>query len=273
MRTAMLSLLILTAPTLAPAQPVKPPDPEYIIDRLMHPPYSSGPDRMREYQEERALVGERPELFALILRDRLMRGLPATLDEYRVDDPKWVINRPSPGNPNPPAFSLLRIVAYLGREHAEPIIAEFFQKAQALATEARRRHWQERADAESRGEKSNDRVHAAWLVWAQCTGGASKAVEAAKWLKSPVLVDPLLAMLTRDDAPERYDAASFASYYFPEIADQRPDAIVRARALAEDLAFSENPEVVEAGRRLQERLRTVAPFEEEEAQPHDPRPR
>jgi len=150
--------------------------------------------------------------------------------------------------------ALLGAVALLGREHADPILQEFFDRVNPLAIEAERRVWQAEDAYRAGVEGADEMVREAGKVLRAMRGGRAQAVNLALELESPIFVDDITAMLFRNDPAARVGGAEFAGYYIPHFAADRPDAVAKARAGAAALFASDNPRVARAGRRLLERL-------------------
>jgi len=253
MRPMILALLLALAPP-AVAQQAAPADPE--AERILGDfiaVRSGGIWHSESYKERAAAIEAEPERFAPILRERLSR-VPATLEEYDPDDPKWVVNDYGDYRQGPQAGALLGAVALLGREHADPILQEFFDRVNPLAIEAERRVWQAEDAYRAGVEGADEMVREAGKVLRAMRGGRAQAVNLALELESPIFVDDITAMLFRNDPAARVGGAEFAGYYIPHFAADRPDAVAKARAGAAALFASDNPRVARAGRRLLERL-------------------
>ncbi|MFG0274756.1 MAG: hypothetical protein ACF8QF_06840 [Phycisphaerales bacterium] len=258
MRAAALAILLalLTLPAaLAEPPDLSDPDAERIISELFIPPAQISEEWWREYRERMALVEEAPERFAPILRERLMRRLPTTLDEYRVGDPQWAINEPHAGDPNPPAGSLLRIVSYLPLAHAEPILQEYFERINPLALEATRRHWEAKEAALATGRHTSDDWVRTLEVYRAITGARSSATNLAKTLGSGVFYDDYVAMLTSDDPIAQATGAAYTRGNLDAILAWRPDALPEILEATTRLSASDQPRVAEAGRALMEAVR------------------
>jgi hypothetical protein len=225
-------------------------DPKAVVDFIVKPRRDLWVEGLPEAKQ---MVRDDPARFAPEVRDRLMR-VPATFDEYSVNDPRWVISRQEAYNFGVPAEVILSVVELLGREHAEPILQEFFDKVNPLALEAQRRRWLA-VDAYRAGEDGADElVREAGEIRVAISSARGQTLQTALRLESPIFVDDITAMMFRNDPAERVDGAGLAAYYIPHFAAERPDAVAKVRAGAASLFASENPRVANAGRRLMERL-------------------
>jgi hypothetical protein len=248
MRPAALAILLtLLVPPAASAKPPDLSDPDKVVSDMA---YGAAGHMGREWWEARKEAVRRdPATYAPFIRERLMR-LPATLDEYSVDDPQWVINRPSPGHPGSLVRPLMSILILLPPAQAEPVLQEFFDRVNPLALEAHRRYWAAKDADDPRDRERND-------IWTSFARGRSEAIRVAMRMHSPIFIDDVLAMLESDDDAARYTGAVLADQYVLEFAAERPEALARVVAAASELNESANPKLAPAARALTERIRSL----------------
>lgn len=249
-RRAVMLLGAMAFACMSGAQPKDTPDPERVIGQLLY----GQPSHMGElWVERRELVKSDPTTYAPVIRERLMR-LPATLDEYTVDDPRWVVNnahRP----PHGAVDRLMFLVSLLGREHAGPILQEFFDKVNPLALEATRRHWNAKDAALAAGRRTSEEWVRTSEVYQRLSGARSQAIKVAAQLNSDVLYDDFVAMLTSADTVAQTTGAAYTRGYLDEILERWPEATPQIVEAAARLSASEDARVAEAGRSLMQRVR------------------
>jgi hypothetical protein len=231
---------------------------------------SGGIWHAESYNARAAAIEAEPERFAPILRERLSR-LPATLDEYDPDDPKWVVNAYAAPRRGAQSASLLGAVELLGREHAEPILQEFFDRVNPLALEATRRYWRERDIANAAGRKTGRELVDAKEVYLALSGARGQAIKVAKNLDSDTFHDDFLVMLTSDDTVAQTTGAAYTRGSLDEILERRPEAIPQVVEAAARLSASEDPRVAEAGRSLTTKIRETLPIDQRDDAQTDPR--
>lgn len=237
------------------------PDPqraEAFLDFLTRPGWQHGmPLQLLE------IVGEQPTRFAPVIRARLMR-LPESLDEYlrdrTRDEPKYSITATENMRPSgPPASRLLVVVSQLDRDHAEPILREFFDRVHPLAVDAKQRFWQIE-DARKAAGKPVDRgpnAREPWETWSRFKNVRGQTLMVAQKLDSPIFIDDVLAMLTSESVVVRDAGAAMANYVL-HFADARPDAVTRLHQAAAALARSNNVKDLFAAKSLQRKLEKAA---------------
>ncbi|MFG0275474.1 MAG: hypothetical protein ACF8QF_10495 [Phycisphaerales bacterium] len=251
MRPGALAILLtlLTPPSLLAAS-YSPSDPG--ASRIINYFVNSTGWNPELHHESVAAVQAAPDRFAPILRERLAR-VPATLDEYDLDDPRWVLNG-RPGDPDArlgtQSEKLLGIVGLLPLDHAEPILQEFFDKVNPLALEAERRFWDAKDAALATDQQRTDETLRIGKVTRAFTTARGHATNLAKTLGSDVYYDDYVAMLTSDDAIAQATGAAYTRGNLDAILAWRPDALPEILEATTRLSASDQPRVAEAGRAL-----------------------
>jgi len=224
-------------------------------------------------------VVERPGHFAPAIREQLMR-LPDTLEEYMLDlereEPRYSITRQERMQPyGSPAQYLLAVVSYLDREHAEPILQEFFDKVNPIVLESKRRYWEAKDAANAAGLKTSDELTSVLEVYHAASGAQGQAARVAKDFGSEILFyESYLTMLMSDDPVAQETGANYTRGYLKQILERRPDAAARIVEAAARLSASGDAKLAKAGRSLMDRLRQELPSEpRDETRPDQPPPR
>jgi hypothetical protein len=256
MRPAALAILLtLLAAPAALGQQSAPADPE--ANRIINYFINSTGWSPELHHQRVAAIEAAPDRFAPILRARLAR-VPATLEEYDLDDPRWVLNG-RPGDPDArlgtQAEKLLGIVGLLPRDLAEPILQEFFDKVNPLALEAERRFWDARDAALATDQQRTDETLRTGEVTRAFTTARGHATNLAKTLGSEVYYDDYVAMLTSDDPISQATGAAYTRGNLDAIIAWRPDALPEILEATTRLSASEQPRVAEAGRALMDAVR------------------
>jgi hypothetical protein len=253
MRPAALAILLtLLVPPAALAEPPDASRPEQIVQQMLYAQAAMrGPDWWRERIE---MVQGDPATFAPLIRERLLSGVPPTLDEYTLDDSQWVMNESS-RFPHGAVRPFMRIVALLPLDHAEPILQEFFDRVNPLAIEAERRYWRERDIANAAGMKTGEALVEAKEIYLALAAARGHATNLAKHLDSDIFYDDYVVMLTSDDPVAQETGANYTRGNLDKIIEQRPEFAAQIVEAAARLSASGDARVAEAGRSLTDAVR------------------
>jgi hypothetical protein len=221
----LMALLPLLLALPAGAQDV-PDDPRAVI-RELTPRFRSGTTDWSDFDRARQnAIARDPERYVPLIRDYLQ--LPARLEDFDWSDPVTSERLVR-------SFGILtprRVMPALGRQHAEPILVEAFIAAQGLFEQAEKAFDAAVADSgwkapqpvppELQGQfrpleqKSN-----------MLAGRMTDLVRSAHELETPILIDLVLEFYERG----LQDRQGGWPRYVLAFSDQRPDAVVRLRAL------------------------------------------
>jgi hypothetical protein len=235
----------------AVAQNADPEAPAQVLDQMLYAQAAHmGPEW---WQERTELVQSDPAAYAPLIRDRLVSGLPASLEEFSLDDPRWITTRTNQF-PSGAALAIMRIVRLLPAQHAEPILQEFFDKLNPLVLEADLRRWQAEDAYQAKADGAEQMMKKVG-EYGRLRTARTMGVDAAADLDSAILFDDFLAMLTSDDAIAQATGAAYTRGNLDAIIAWRPDALPEILEATTRLSASDQPRVAEAGRALMDAVR------------------